>query len=171
MTQDPAMRPDVILRPATQADVPVVMRLIRGLADFESMSQELTATETDVGEALSGSNPYIQAVLAEVDGASVGLALFYYTFNTFKARRNIFLEDLFVEPAHRGTGIGLALMRHLAQRAVTENCGRIQWNVLNWNQLAIDFYERLGGKPSTLWHTRQLQGAALAALAKGTSDG
>ena len=88
----------------------------------------------------SGPCPRIHAILAEVDGSSVGLALFYYSFNTFKARPNIFLEDLFVDPAHRGTGIGLALMRHLAQRALAENCRRIEWRVLNWNQPSIDFY-------------------------------
>jgi GNAT superfamily N-acetyltransferase len=165
------MNPDFTLRPATPADVPAVLRLIRGLADYERLAAELTATETDIEEALFGPLPRIHAVLADVGGEPVGLALFYYTFNTFKARRNIFLEDLFVEPAHRGTGIGVALMRHLAQRAVEENCGRIEWRVLNWNQPAIDFYQRLGAQAIEIWHPRQLRGRALMALAKGTSHG
>jgi GNAT superfamily N-acetyltransferase len=159
------------LRPATPTDVPEVLRLIRGLADYERLSGELTATEADLHAALFGPQPGIHAILAEVAVKPVGLALFYYTFNTFKARRNIFLEDLFVEPAHRGTGLGVALMRYLAQRAVAENCGRIEWSVLNWNQPAIDFYQRLGAKPVNAWHTRQLRGNALVSLAKGIPHG
>jgi GNAT superfamily N-acetyltransferase len=159
------------LRPAAPGDVPDVLRLIRGLADYERLSQELTATEDDIRQALFGPIPRIHAILAELGGPPVGLALFYYTFNTFKARRNIFLEDLFVDPEQRGTGIGLALMRAIAQRAVAENCRLIEWRVLNWNQPAIDFYQRLGTDPITLWQTRQLRGDALVALSKGTSDG
>jgi GNAT superfamily N-acetyltransferase len=162
---------DFILRPATPTDVPEVLRLIRGLADYERISDDMTATETDFHEALFGPYPRVHAVLAEIDNKSVGLALFYYTFTTFKARTNIFLEDLFVDPAHRGAGIGLALMRHLAQRAVAENCGRIEWRVLNWNQTAIDFYQRLGAKAIKNWHTRQLWGDALVSLAEGTPNG
>jgi GNAT superfamily N-acetyltransferase len=160
-----------LLRPATPPDVPQVMRLIRGLAEYERLLHAATATEADYHEALFGPVPRTHAILADVDGRSVGLALFYYTFNTFKARTNIFLEDLFVDPAHRGTGVGLALMRALAQRAVAENCGGIEWRVLNWNQPAIDFYQRLGAKPIDAWHTRQLGGDALVSLAKGTSHG
>jgi GNAT superfamily N-acetyltransferase len=166
-----AMTTNFTLRPANPADVPAVLRLIRGLADYERLANELTATETEIHEALFGPRPRIHAVLAEVSGEPVGLALFYYTFNTFKARPNIFLEDLFVEPGHRGSGIGFGLMRHLAQRAVEENCGRIEWRVLNWNQPAIDFYQRLGARTVKIWHPRQLWGSALVALAKGTSHG
>jgi GNAT superfamily N-acetyltransferase len=165
------MTADFTLRPATPTDVAEVLRLIRGLADYERLSGELTATEADLHEALFGPLPRIYAVLAEIDNKPVGLALFYYTFNTFKARRNIFLEDLFVDPGHRGTGIGVALMRHLAQRAVAENCLRIEWRVLNWNQSAIDFYQRLGAKTIESWHPRQLWGDALVSLAKGTPHG
>ena len=162
---------DFCLRPAAPTDVPEVLRLIRGLAAYERLLHEATVTEAELQVALFGPLPRIHAILAEVDGSSVGLALFYYSFNTFKARPNIFLEDLFVDPAHRGTGIGLALMRHLAQRALAENCRRIEWRVLNWNQPAIDFYERIGAKPIDTWHARQLGGDALVALAKGIPDG
>jgi GNAT superfamily N-acetyltransferase len=110
-------------------------------------------------------------VLAEIPNRPpVGIALFYYTISTFAGRSGIFLEDLFVEPAHRGTGIGCALLRHLASRAVAENCNRIEWRVLNWNQPAIDFYQRLGATQMQDWHVRQLGGAALAALANGASE-
>jgi GNAT superfamily N-acetyltransferase len=160
-----------ILRLAGPADVPDVLRLIRGLAAYERMLHEATATAAEIHEALFGPAPRIHAVLAALDGEAVGLALFYYTFNTFKARPNIFLEDLFVEPAHRGSGIGLALMRDLARRAVAENCGRLEWRVLNWNQPSIAFYRRLGAEPIEHWHTLLLGGDALVALAKGTSNG
>jgi GNAT superfamily N-acetyltransferase len=159
------------LRPAATKDVPEVLRLIRGLAEYERLLHEVTATEDDIREALFGPLPRIHAILAEIDGIPVGLALFYFTFNTFSARPNVFLEDLFVEPAHRGTGIGLALMRAVARRALDENCRHIEWRVLNWNQPSIEFYQRIGAKPIDDWETRQLGGDALIALAKGISDG
>jgi GNAT superfamily N-acetyltransferase len=162
---------DLLLRPAGPADVPEVLRLIRGLAAYERLAHEATVTEAELDVALFGPLPRIHAILALVGSSPVGLALFYYTFNTFKARPNIFLEDLFVDPARRGSGIGLALMRHLAQRALDDNCRRIEWRVLNWNQPAIDFYQRIGAKPIDAWHTQQLGGDALVSLAKGIPDG
>jgi GNAT superfamily N-acetyltransferase len=159
------------LRPARPADVPAVLRLLRGLAEYERLLHEVTATAAELHETLFGPQPRAHAVLADVAGEPVGLALFYYTLNTFKLQPNIFLEDLFVDPAHRGTGIGLALMRHLAQRAVAEGCGRIEWRVLNWNKPSIDFYHRLGAQPIRLWHTLLLGGEALVSLAEGTSHG
>jgi GNAT superfamily N-acetyltransferase len=159
------------LRPAQPADTGAVLRLVRGLAEYERLLQEVTATEAELHATLFGPLPQAHAVLADVDGEPVGLALFYYTLNTFKLQRNIFLEDLFVEPAHRGSGIGLALMRHLARRAIDENCGRIEWRVLNWNQPSIDFYRQIGAQPILDWHTLLLGGNALAALAEGTTHG
>jgi GNAT superfamily N-acetyltransferase len=159
------------IRPATPPDIPAILRLIRGLADYERLSHDVTATESDLDAALFAPQPRAHAILADIDGRSVGLALFYYTLSTFKARSNIFLEDLFVEPDHRGSGIGLALMRHLAARALAEKCGRLEWRVLNWNQPSIDFYQRIGAEQITDWQTRILDGDALAALAKGNSHG
>ena len=159
------------IRPAGPADVPHVLRLIRALAEYELMLHEVTATEADLQEALFGPLPRAHAILADVDAEPVGVALFYYTLNTFKLQPNIFLEDLFVDPAHRGSGIGLGLMRQLARRAVAENCGRVEWRVLNWNQPSIDFYRRLGAQPIQDWHTLLLGGTALAALAEGTTHG
>jgi GNAT superfamily N-acetyltransferase len=156
-------------RSAVPSDTPAILSLIRGLAEYEHLS--VTATEPELCEALFGPLPRAHAILAEIGAFPVGLALFYYTFSTFKARANIFLEDLFVEPAHRGTGVGLNLMRHLAERAVTENCDRIEWRVLNWNQPSIDFYQRLGAESVDDWHTRQLGGDALVSLVKGLSHG
>lgn len=135
------------------------------------MLHEVTATEATLRETLFGPLPRAHAALAEIGGDAVGLALFYYTLNTFKSLSNIFLEDLFVVPEHRGTGIGLGLMRYLARLAVTENCGRIEWRVLNWNKPAIDFYHRLGAEPIKYWHTLLLRGDGLVALAEGKSHG
>jgi len=165
------MTPPFALRPATQADTAAVLRLIRALADYERLSHEVTATETDLHATLFGSHPRAHAVLAEINGSPVGVALFYYTLSTFKLRPNIFLEDLFVEPEHRGRGIGRAFMRHLAQRAVAESCGRLEWRVLNWNQPSIDFYRHIGSQPIADWQTWQLSGGALAALAEGPPHG
>ncbi len=165
MTRNP------VLRPATPSDVPSVLRLIRGLAEYERLLHEVTATEDALQVVLFGPLPRAHAVLAEVDDTVVGLALFYYTLGTFKLQPNIFLEDLFVEPSHRGSGLGLALMRYLARRAVDENCSHIEWRVLNWNQPSIDFYQRLGAQPVDDWQTKQLGGDALVALAKGAPDG
>ncbi|WP_428485472.1 N-acetyltransferase family protein [Rhodopila sp.] len=159
------------IRPAQPADVPDIRRLIRCLAEYERLLPEVTATEDDIQRALFAPHPRAHVILADIDAHPVGIALFYYTFSSFKASANIFLEDLFVEPAHRGTGLGLALMRHLAHRAVTENCGRMEWRVLDWNQPSIDFYQRLGAEKIRDWHTRQLGGEALLALAQGSSHG
>jgi GNAT superfamily N-acetyltransferase len=156
------------LRDATSADVPDVLRLVRGLAEYEKLLHQVVMTEADLDAALFGPQPRAYAMLAEADGAVVGLALWYYTFSTFRGRPDIFLEDLFVEPAHRGHGIGLGLLRHLAQRAMAENCRRIEWRVLDWNTPSIAFYESLGATKMRDWHVRRLGGAALAALANGS---
>jgi GNAT superfamily N-acetyltransferase len=159
------------IRPAQPEDTASVLRLVRGLAEYEQLLHVCTTTEAKLREALFGPVPRIHAVLAEVAQHPVGLALYYYTFNTFRSYQNIFLEDLFVEPAHRGTGIGLALMRHLARLAIDQNCKRIEWRVLNWNQPAIDFYHRLGAQPVKEWQTLLLGGTTLAALAEGNAHG
>jgi GNAT superfamily N-acetyltransferase len=158
------------LHDALPSDVPDVLRLVRGLAEYEQLLHEVVMTQADLHTALFGPQPRAYAVLAEANGAAVGLALWYYTFSTFRGRPDIFLEDLFVEPAHRGQGIGLALLRHLAQRAVAENCRRIEWRVLNWNAPSIAFYESLGATAMQDWHVRQLGGDALIALAQGVEN-
>ena len=159
------------LREATPDDVSDVLRLVRGLADYEKLLDEAVATEAEFHTALFGPQPRAYAVLAIADDRAVGLAVWYYTFSTFTGRPDMFLEDLFVEPAYRGRRIGIGLLRHLAQRAVAEKCRRIDWRVLNWNQPSIDFYERIGARPMEDWHVRQLGGAALIALAEGADHG
>ncbi|MGE0224288.1 MAG: N-acetyltransferase family protein [Acetobacteraceae bacterium] len=162
----------VTIRAARREDVPDLMRLIRGLAEYEKLRHKAVATEDDYRTAFFGPSPSAHALLAEAgDGALIGIAVYYYTFNTFAGRRSIFLEDLFVELAHRGAGVGLALLRHLARQAVAENCVRIDWWVLNWNEPSIAFYERIGATRMTDWQVRQLEGQALMALAEGARNG
>jgi GNAT superfamily N-acetyltransferase len=153
------------LRRAEAADVGDIVRLVRGLAEYEKLLHEVESTDADFRERLFGASPVAHAVLAEADGAAVGMALYYYTFSTFTGRCDLFLEDLFVMPTYRGLGIGLGLFRHLAGIARDERCRRIEWRVLDWNQPAIDFYRRIGAVPMTEWSVQRLEGPALAALA------
>ena len=132
------------LRSATRDDVPVIAELIRGLARFEKLEQEVVMTEELLAAGLFGERPYAEVVLAEDDGRPVGFALFFHNFSTFLGRPGIYLEDLFVIPELRGRGIGRMLLAHLARLAVERGCGRLEWAVLDWNRDAIQFYERLG---------------------------
>jgi GNAT superfamily N-acetyltransferase len=153
------------LRNATPADVSDVFRLVRGLAEHERLLDRLTATEADFAHALFGPRPLGEAMLAEVDGRAVGVAVWYYTFSTFTARPGMYLEDIFVEPDFRGRGIGLAMFRRLAASARDRNCWSMEWSVLNWNQPAIDFYLHIGARPVTDWTLQRLDATAIAALA------
>jgi GNAT superfamily N-acetyltransferase len=152
------------IRPAERADVPTVADLIRQLARFEKLEHEVVMTEDLLAAGLFGPRPYAEAVLAEEEGRPIGFALFFHTFSTFLARPGMYLEDLFVLPEHRGGGVGRALLVHLAHLAVERGCGRLEWAVLNWNQEAIRFYERLGAHPNTEWTVYRLTGEALLAL-------
>ena len=156
------------IRPATEADIPNVYRLVRGLAEYERLLHEFTATEADYRSLLFGPEHPAEALVAEFpDQRPVGVALYYRTVSTFKGRANLFLEDLFVEPVHRGKGLGKALLRRLAEIALERNGNVVEWRVLDWNQPSIEFYESLGAERMTEWHVRRLSGPALTALAKG----
>ena len=160
------------LRDAVAADVPHIRRLTRALAEYEKLLEHAVATEDDFRAAMFGPVPRAYAILAERPGQPpAGIALWYYTYSTFTGRPDIYLEDLFVEPTERGSGIGLALFRRLAARAVAENSRRIDWQVLKWNQPSITFYEQLGATRMQDWHVMQLGGAALRALAEGAQNG
>jgi GNAT superfamily N-acetyltransferase len=155
----------VQIRPAEPADVPVIAELIRGLARFEKLEDQVALTEELLAAGLFGPRPYAESVLAEVEGQSAGFALFFHSFSTFLARPGLYLEDLFVLPEHRGLGIGRALLSHLARLAVERGCGRMEWAVLDWNKEAISFYERLGARPNSEWTTYRVTGEALHLLA------
>ena len=153
------------LRAADEGDIADVMRLVRGLAEYENLTAHYVASAADYRRELFGPGAIARAALAHVDGAAVGVALWFYMFSTFSGRRRLFVEDVFVQPEHRGTGIGIGLFRYMARIAVAEGCVGMEWRVLNWNQPSIDFYQRIGAWPVSDWTTQQLQGEALAALA------
>ena len=150
---------------ATPADVPLILALIRELADYERMSDHVVATEADVERALFGERPCAEAVIARVGDEVVGFALFFQSFSTFVGRPGLYLEDLYVRPAHRGRGIGRGLLAHLARLAVERRCGRFEWSVLDWNELAISSYRRAGAVPMDEWTVYRLTGEPLRALA------
>jgi GNAT superfamily N-acetyltransferase len=154
------------IRPAEPADVPVIADLIRQLAKFEKLEDDVVLTEDLLKAGLFGPRPFAEAVLAEEETTPIGFALFFHTFSTFLARPGLYLEDLFVLADHRGRGVGRALLAHLARLAVERGCGRLEWAVLNWNQEAIRFYERLGARPNSEWTVYRLTGEALAALGR-----
>jgi GNAT superfamily N-acetyltransferase len=154
------------IRPAEPADVPLIADLIRQLAKFEKLEDEVVLSEDLLRTGLFGPHPYAETVIAEEDAKPIGFALFFHTFSTFLARPGIYLEDLFVLAEHRGRGVGRALLAHLAHLAVERGCGRLEWAVLNWNHEAIRFYERLGAKPNSEWTVYRLNGEALSSLGR-----
>jgi GNAT superfamily N-acetyltransferase len=153
------------IRPGRPSDVQLIASLIRGLARFEKLEDEVTMTEDLLAKGLFGDRPYAETLLAEEDGTPVGFALFFHNFSTFMARPGLYLEDLFVVPEHRGGGVGRALLVELARVAVQRGCGRLEWSVLDWNREAIRFYERLGASPNSEWTVYRLTGEALRSLA------
>lgn len=155
----------VTIRPATRGDVPVILELIRGLAEYEKLAHECIATDARLEETLFGARPQAEVIIAMADGAPAGFALFFSNYSTFLARQGIYLEDLFVKPAFRGRGIGKQLLVHLAKLAVARGCGRLEWSVLDWNQDAIRFYQSLGAKAMDEWTVFRVTGDALTRLA------
>jgi len=153
------------IRSGEQPDVPLIAELIRGLARYEKLEHEVTLTEEKLDRALFGERPYAETLIAEDDGRAVAFALFFHSFSTFLAQPGIYLEDLFVVPEARGGGVGRALLEKLAETAVERGCGRLEWAVLDWNEPAIRFYERLGAKPNAEWTVYRLTGESLRALA------
>ncbi|WOD41881.1 GNAT family N-acetyltransferase [Nodosilinea sp. E11] len=158
--------PALEIHPATPADVPALVALIKALADYEKLAHEVTGKPEDLERALFGDRPYAEAVLAWVDGTPVGLALFFHNFSTFLMKPGIYLEDIFVQPDYRGQGIGKALLVHVGQLALERGCGRFEWSVLDWNAPAIAFYQRMGAEIKPEWQTCRVTGEALAAFGK-----
>lgn len=148
------------IRPATRADVPRILGFIRSLAVYEKLLHEVAATEALIEEALFGEDPSAECLLGELDGEAVGFALFYRTFSTFLAKPGLHLEDLFVEPEHRGRGVGKALLARLTRIARERGYGRVEWSVLDWNAPSIAFYESLGAKAMDEWTVYRLTSEA-----------
>ncbi len=154
----------ISIRPATPADLPLIAQLIRDLADYEKLLHEVRFDEAVLGQKLFGARPYAEVVIGEIDGAAQGFALFFHTFSTFEGKPGIYLEDLFVRPAARGTGLGKALLSHLAMLAVERDCARLEWSVLDWNSPAIGFYQKLGARLMDEWTVMRVDGTALQQL-------
>lgn len=152
------------IRPATPADLPLIAQLIRDLADYEKLLHEVRFDETVLGQKLFGPRPYAEVVIGELDGTPQGFALFFHNFSTFEGKPGIYLEDLFVRPAARGSGLGKALLSHLAMLAIERDCARLEWSVLDWNSPAIGFYQKLGARLMDEWTVMRVDGAALQQL-------
>ncbi|MBC7972196.1 MAG: GNAT family N-acetyltransferase [Verrucomicrobia bacterium] len=153
------------LRAATADDVPTIFALIQALAEYEKLSHAVTGTPALLSEHLFGSRRYAEVVLAESAGTVAGLALFFYNYSTFLTKPGLYLEDLFVLPEYRQQGIGKALLIHLAQRAIAEGCGRLEWSVLDWNAPAIAFYEKMGATVLPDWRICRVTGEGLTLMA------
>jgi GNAT superfamily N-acetyltransferase len=153
------------LRDAGPEDLDLVLHFIRALAEYEKLAHEVKADAATLGRFLFEEPRRAEALIAEWDGRPVGFAVCYYSFSTFLGRPSLYVEDVFVEPAMRGKGIGKAVFAHLAGRALAQGCGRMEWSVLDWNAPSIAFYRSLGAKPREGWTLQQLTGDALSALA------
>jgi GNAT superfamily N-acetyltransferase len=147
--------------------VPVILELIKALAEYERLSHQVVATEEDLRTWLFGERPVAEVVLARTSESVVGFALFHHNFSTFLGRPGLYLEDLFVVPEWRGRGIGRLLLSRLAKMAVQRGCGRMEWSVLDWNEPAVGFYQRLGATVMEEWRICRLTGDALARVAGG----
>ncbi len=157
------------IEPATAADIPLIHKFIKELAEYERMLEQCVATEALLREALFGEKKFAEVVVAHYHDEPAGFALFFHNFSTFLARPGIYLEDLYVFPHLRGKGIGKALLVYLAQIAKERNCGRFEWAVLDWNEPSIAFYKKLGAIPLDNWTIFRVTGKALDVLAKGPS--
>lgn len=155
----------ISVRSANRADLPLIAALIHELADYERLAHAVRFDQAVLGEQLFGARPYAEVAIGEIDGVAQGFALFFHNFSTFEGRPGIYLEDLFVRPEARGSGLGKALLQHLAALAVERDCARLEWAVLDWNEPAIGFYRNLGAKPLDEWTGMRLDGPALARLA------
>lgn len=156
----------ISIRNATPADVPQILFFVQELAEFEREADKVVATEELLHQAMFGDDrPAAEAVIAEIDGKPVGMALFFHNFSTWTGWRGLYLEDLYVTPDARGAGVGTALLKHLAGIAVDRGCTRFEWAVLDWNTAAIDFYRAMGAVAMDEWTVNRVTGDALTKLA------
>lgn len=160
----------ITIRPATAADVPLILELIRALATYEHEPDAVEATEADLLRDGFGPRPFFSCLIAERDGRGVGFALYFYNYSTWVGRPGIYVEDIFVQPDFRGLGIGRALLQKVAAIATEQGCKRLQWEVLDWNTPAIDFYRAMGAEFLDEWRNVRVSGQALLRLA-GMEDG
>lgn len=157
--------PGFVIRQATEADVPLILQFIRGLAEYERLAHECVADEATLKNSLFGERKVAEVVIGSDNDRPVCFALFFHNFSTFLGRPGIYLEDLFVNPDQRGKGFGKAMLAYLAKLAVERECGRLEWSVLDWNEPAIKFYKSLGATPMDEWTIFRVTGDALTQLA------
>lgn len=157
--------PTIDIRPAAIGDVPLILRFIRELAIYEKAESEVLATEDHLRRTLFGDQPYAHALICRVDGVDAGFAVYFFNYSTWQGRPGLYLEDLYLSPAHRQAGAGKALLQHLARIAVAHDCGRFEWSVLDWNEPAIRFYRSIGAVAMDEWVRYRLTGQALADFA------
>ena len=161
--------PEVEIRLATEEDVPLILRFIKELAEYEKLSHEVTVTEEDLRGSLFGEFRVAETLLAYLGDKPAGFALFFHNFSTFLGKPGIYLEDLYVSPECRGAGVGKSLLARLAKLAEERGCGRLEWWVLDWNEPAIDFYKSVGARPMDDWTVYRVTGDELEKLASGAS--
>ena len=154
-------------RKAVPGDEALVADFVRALAEYENLAHEAVATPEDFGRTLFGPTPHGHALFVEIGGEPVAFAVWFFNYSTFTGRPGLFVEDIFVKPEHRGRGLGTAIFRELARRAVDEGCGRMEWLVLNDNAPAVKFYRGIGARPMDQWTVQRLDGETLASLAAG----
>lgn len=158
----------ISIRPASSADLPLIAQLIRDLAEYEKLAEDVRFDQAVLGQKLFGPRPYAEVLIGEIDGQPQAFALFFHNFSTFEGRPGIYLEDLFVRPEARGSGLGKTLLAHLAALAVERDCARLEWSVLDWNAPAIGFYQKLGARLMDDWTVMRLDGANLSQLGAAT---
>ncbi len=154
----------ISIRAATRDDIGLIASLIRALAEYEKLADAVRFDQSVLAEKLFGVRPYAEVIIGELDGVPQGFALFFHNFSTFEGKPGIYLEDLFVQPGARGSGLGKALLAHLAALAVDRDCARLEWSVLDWNEPAIGFYKSLGAQLMDEWTGMRVDGAALTQL-------
>jgi GNAT superfamily N-acetyltransferase len=155
---------NIEIRPATVADVATIFQLIQALAEYEKLSHQVTGSAEQLHDHLFGDRPHIEALLAEHQGTAIGFALFFTNYSTFLTQPGLYLEDLFVMPAYRGKGVGKLILSHLARIALQRNYGRLEWSVLDWNEPAIGFYQRIGATVLPDWRICRVTGDGIEKL-------
>ena len=153
----------ISIRQATSADAQLLFDLITELARYEKEEHSVRVTASDLRHQMQQDNPPFECAIAEADGKPAGFALYFYAYSTWEGKQTLYLEDLYVSPQHRGTGAGASLMSHLAAVASEKNCARFEWSVLDWNELAINFYNRIGAKPVAGWTRYRVDPKRIAA--------
>ena len=157
--------PSINIRPANTEDGALILRFITELAIYEQAEEQVIATEADIRESLFAADSTTSALICELDGQAIGFAVYFFNYSTWLGKHGLYLEDLYVSPEFRGVGAGKTLLKYLARLAVSKNCGRFEWSVLDWNEPAIGFYKAIGALPQAEWVSYRLSGKALSDFA------